>query len=73
MRPQPSAGFPQLEPARVAPGRVAALYDRVAGVYDLWANATEARARERALALAALAQLGFPSEVTLARRGGAGR
>jgi demethylmenaquinone methyltransferase/2-methoxy-6-polyprenyl-1,4-benzoquinol methylase len=49
-----AGGFPKLEPARVAPGRVAALYDRVAGVYDLWARATESRARERALALAAI-------------------
>ncbi len=42
------------EPARVSQGDVAALYDRLAGFYDLWGRLTESRARQRALELAAI-------------------
>jgi ubiquinone/menaquinone biosynthesis C-methylase UbiE len=38
--------------ARVSQSEIAALYDKLAGVYDLWAALTESRARNRALDLA---------------------
>ena len=38
--------------ARVSQSEAAALYDRLAGVYDLWGHLTESRARDRALELA---------------------
>lgn len=41
------------EDARVDPGDVPALYDRLARVYDVWAALTESRARRRALERAA--------------------
>lgn len=38
--------------ARIAPDQIAAVYNRIAGVYDLWGTLTETRARGRALDLA---------------------
>ncbi len=48
-------GMDQLSPpakARVSQSDVAVLYDRLAGVYDLWGHLTESKARNRALELA---------------------
>ena len=39
-------------PARLSQDQIAALYDRLSGVYDIWSAMTETRARRRALALA---------------------
>jgi ubiquinone/menaquinone biosynthesis C-methylase UbiE len=38
--------------ARVPQSEVAGLYDRLAGLYDVWGHLTESRARRRSLALA---------------------
>ena len=38
--------------AALSQGETAALYDRLAGVYDVWGHLTESKARARALALA---------------------
>ena len=41
-------------PARVPQTEIAAVYERVAGVYDIWGWLTESRARRRCLELAAV-------------------
>lgn len=41
-------------PARVSQPEAVRLYDRLAGIYDLWAHLAESRARRRALELAAI-------------------
>lgn len=38
--------------AQIPQARIAGVYDRLAGIYDIWASLTESRARARALALA---------------------
>lgn len=42
----------RISEARLSPADAARLYDRLAGVYDVWAKLAESRARERAIELA---------------------
>jgi len=40
--------------ARLSQGNIAALYDKLAGLYDIWGHLTESKARNRALELASI-------------------